>query len=245
MHNRYQTWVQSNAKGIGKRFPFLPSFDFCPLKANAKDSLLAWCEEIASCRDFIRVTVTERRKARASSTNTNKLFSLLFLKLLEFKSLKRNISSEGHDSNDSKNQWAHGQVQKKHHYWNTMDLTKVNFTQPSDNSSWSSACKLPKSPPARTPSRTKSSISYNIHGCNEMLDWKRCIHKFIRHKGTKPDSTFYSEKSESCHKSIAHLSAPWTFPPIHAYQTSVPPIVAPTFGFHIEGRQNPSIKTKQ
>lgn len=112
MHNRYQTWVQGNAKGIGKRIPFLPSFDFCPLKAKAKDSLLAWCEEIASCRDFIRVTVTERRKARASSTNTNKLFSLLFLKLLDFKSLKRNISSEGHDSNDSKNQWAHGQVQK-------------------------------------------------------------------------------------------------------------------------------------
>jgi len=185
--------MQSNEKRKGTRFLFfLPSFDFSPLKAKAKDSLLAWCEQIASCRDFIRVIVTERRKARASSTNSNKLFSLLFLKLLDFRSLKRNISSEGHDSKESKKQWAHHQV-KKHHYWNKMDLTKANLTQPSDNSSWSSACKLPKSPPARTPSRTKSSISYNIHRCNEMLDWKRCIHKL---SATKERTWFHILFSE-------------------------------------------------
>lgn len=86
------------------KFPFLPSFDFCPFKAKDKDSLIACCEEIVSCRDFIRVTVAEHRKARASSANSNKLVSLLSLMLLDFKSLKRNISSEGHDSKDSEEQ---------------------------------------------------------------------------------------------------------------------------------------------
>lgn len=92
------------------KFPFLPSFDFCPFKAKDKDSLLACCEEIVSCRDFIRVTVAEHRKARASSTNSNKLVSLLSLMLLDFKSLKRNISSEGHDSKDSEEQWVNNQL---------------------------------------------------------------------------------------------------------------------------------------
>jgi hypothetical protein len=31
---------------------------------------------------------------------------------------------------------------------------------------------------------------------------------------------------------------------MHAFQTSVPPVVAPTFGFHIAELWNPSVKIK-
>jgi len=172
------------------KFPFLPSFDFCPFKSKDKDSLLACCEEIVSCRDFIRVTVAEHRKARASSTNSNKPVSLLSLMLFDFKSLKRNISSEGHDSKDSEEQWVNNQLKS---ITAEMNWTlKGNVNQPSNNSSWSSACKLSKSPPARTPSRTKSSISYNIHRHNEKHAGVEKVHREIFISDTKERTWFHS-----------------------------------------------------
>lgn len=230
------------------KFPFLPSFDFCPFKAKDKDSLLACCEEIVSCRDFIRVTVAEHRKARASSTNSNKLVSLLSLMLLDFKSLKRNISSEGHDSKDSEEQWVNNQLKSI--------TAEMNWTL---KGSVNQICHNllitlhgqvlanypnPHQPVLQAEPNHQSAIIY-IDIMRNMLEWKRSIEKFSYQTQRKePGSTVYSKKSESCHKNIAHLSAPWTWAPMHAFQTSVPPVVAPTFGFHIAELWNPSVKIK-
>ena len=237
--------MQSNEKRKGTRFLFffLPSFDFSPLKAKAKDSLLAWCEQIASCRDFIRVIVTERRKARASSTNSNKLFSLLFLKLLDFRSLKRNISSEGHDSKESKKQWAHHQV-KKTSLLKQMDLTKRiwrNLLITLHGQALANCPNLHQPVPQAGPNHQSAIIYIDVMRCWTRKD----AYTNYQTQRKEPDSTFYSAKSKSCHKNIAHLLAPWTCAPRHAFRTSVPPIVETTFGFHIEELRNPSIKTKQ